>query len=524
MTNSLPKRAGVAAVLFASLALTSCGLSTGKEDAPEASTASTTETISIGTRIVPETIDPAQGSNANNVFFIDAMYDRIVEFTAEGELAPSIATEWEYSDDATELKLKLRDDVVFHSGTAMTAEDVVYSLDRLHSIGSGSAGLIVDYDHAEATGDHEVTITLKQPNLNFIGALSSVYVLDSKLVAENEGSDQAQQWLNGNDAGSGPFTLAAYDANAQVDFTRYDDYWAPEAARPAALDIHIISEAGAIRDELRAGNIDIAQGVPAIDVASLEDEGFTVASLPSTRVTLGMMNMEGGVTSDPRVREAIQLSYDQQAHLKTALGGYGEVATSLVPAYMQCRVEIEPYEPDIERAKELVEEAGVAGQTISIAYQPVIPEQQVAGTLLEAGLREIGFNVEVRPVTFSQLLDMIKAPETTPDVAILWDLAPYPAIGPMLAHTWSSEAIGNSNFARYSNPEVDELLADGLSATDPDEACKDVQEAQELIIDDHPAIVIAFPAVVQVTDDRVAEIPYSPVAPTFDLGLITLAD
>lgn len=523
MTNSLRKRAGVAAVLLASLALTSCGLSTGQEDEPEAS-GSNTETITVGTRIVPETIDPAQGSNANNIFYIDAMYDRVVEFTAEGELAPSIATEWTYSDDATELTLKLRDDVVFHSGNELTADDVVYSLERLNSIGSGSAGLIADFDSAEATGDHEVAITLAQPNLNFIGALSAVYVLDSQLVAENEGSDQAQQWLNGNDAGSGPYTLASYDSNAEVQFARYDDYWAADPARPAELDVRIITESSAIRDELRAGTIDIGTGVPAIDLEGFANDDFTVTSLPTTRVTVGMMNMEGAVTSDPRVREAIQLAYDQQAHLKTALGGYGEIATSLVPAYMQCRVEIEPYEPDIERAKELVEEAGVAGQTLSIAYQPVIPEQQVAGTLLEAALREIGFNVEVRPVTFSQYLDMIKAPETTPDVAILWDLAAYPAIGPMLAHTWTTGTIGNSNFARYSNPEVDELLADGLSATDPDAACEDFEQAQELIIADRPAIVIAYPAVVQVTDKRVAEIPYSPVAPTFDLGLITLAD
>lgn len=520
MIKSQLKRAGVAAIIAATLAIAPYGLS--GTDAFAAAGGDTA--VVIGARIVPETIDPARASNANNDFYIAALYDRIVRFSPDGKIEPALATAWKYAADAKSLTLTIRDDAVFHSGNKLTAKDVAYSLDRLAAIGAGSAGLIADYDGSQVDGDGQITIRLKRPNLNFLGALSTIYVVDSQVVAKQEGSDHGQRWLSTNEAGSGAYTLKAYNANQQVQFARFDKHWTKLDARPTELTIRIITEASAIRDELRAGGIDLGVGVPAIDLQAFEsDANFTVQSLPSTRVTIGAMNMQGKVTSDPRVREAIQLAYDQKGHLKAALGGYGQIATSLVPAAMACRVVIEPYAPDLERAKKLVAEAGATGATLRIAYQPVIPEQRVAGTLLEANLRQIGFKVEVTPVTFSQYLGLIKSADTTPDVAILWDLAPYPSIGPMLARTWGGDRVGVSNFARYANPEVDKLLADGLSQTDPEKACKDYEDAQRQIIKDRPAIVIAFPAVVQVYDKRIAAIPYSPVAPTFDLSLLTLA-
>jgi peptide/nickel transport system substrate-binding protein len=519
MMKTLLKRTSVAAILAATMAFASYGLpGTSAFAASDGNTA-----VVIGARIVPETIDPAHASNANNDFYIAALYDRLVRFSPDGKLEPALATEWKYAADAKSLTLTIRGDAVFHSGNKLTAKDVAYSLDRLAAIGAGSGGLIADYDGSDVSGD-QITIRLKRPNLNFLGALSTIYVVDSQVVSQQEGSDHGQRWLSTNEAGSGAYTLKTYNANQQVQFARFDKHWSKTEARPTELTIRIITEASAIRDELRAGGIDLGVGVPAIDLQAFEsDANFTVQSLPSTRVTIGAMNMQGKVTSDPRVREAIQLAYDQKGHLKAALGGYGQIATSLVPAAMACRVTIEPYAPDLERAKKLVADAGAAGATLRIAYQPVIPEQRVAGTLLEANLRQIGFNVEVTPVTYSQYLGLIKSADTAPDVAILWDLAPYPSIGPMLARTWGGDRVGVSNFALYANAEVDKLLADGLSQTDPEKACKDYEQAQAQIIKDRPAIVIAYPAVVQVYDKRIAAIPYSPVAPTFDLSLLTLA-
>lgn len=523
MKTPQPTRAGfIALFAIAALALTSCGIAAPNKDKTTQSGASQ-QTIAVGTRVVAETLDPAQGSNANNDFYIAAMYDRIVGYDSSGKLVPSLATKWKYSDDAKTLSLTLRGDAKFHSGNQLTADDVVYTLKRLQTLGSGSAGYVTDLASITSTSPTEVTLSLKNPDLSFIGALSLVYVVDSQLVQKNAGPDNGQQWLSNNDAGSGPYSLNSYTANQQLRLNRFDAYWGGSQGRPSALVLRMITEPSAIRDELKAGNIDVAYGMPSVDVNSFNADDYNVVSLPTTRVTFGMMNMQGSVTSDVRVREAIQLAYDYEGHVKTALGGAGQPADALLPASMDCRVTDKPTQ-DIPKAKQLVKDAGAEGATLSIAYQPVIPEQKVAGTILEASLRAIGFKVDVRPVTFSQYLGMISKPDTTPDVAILWDFAPYPSPGPMLNHTWNSANIGTSNFARYSNPQVDKLLSNGIAATDPDAACTAFKDAQTQILKDRPAILMAYPAIVLVQDKKLQKIGYDPVSPTFDITQLKLAD
>lgn len=524
MRFSTSKKLALAGLFTAALiALTSCGI--GSPNTSKTSDAAGVQkTIVVGTRVVAETLDPSQASNANNDFFIAGMYDRVVRYNAEGKLEPGIAKKWSYSGDARTLKLTLRDDAKFHSGNLVTADDVVYTLERLKGLASGSAGYIADMQSAKADGKDTVNVALKNPNLNFIGALSLIYVLDSKLVKDHEAGDNAQQWLSSNDAGSGPYMLSDYSANQKVTLKRFDDYWGGSDGRPSELVLRMITEPSAIRDEFKAGNINVAYGVPSIDLKSFDsDANADVVSLPSTRVTYGIMNMQGKVTGNEQVREAIQLAYDYKGHVATALGGYGGQADGLLPTSMQCRVSTGKTVQDMDKAKKLVKEAGVEGANLTIAYQPVIPEQKVAGTILEASLREIGFTVTVKPITFSQYLDMVSKPETTPDVAILWDFAPYPAPAPMLQHTWSSSTIGQSNFARYSNPNVDELLNTSRSATNPDQGCSTVKDAQTKILGDRPAILMAYPAIVLVQDKQLQKVEYDPVSPTFDVTLLKLA-
>lgn len=522
--KTLPKRAGLLVLVTASvLALSSCGLSTGKGDA--GSTGGTQSKAGvIASHIVPETLDPQQGSNANNDFYIAGLYDRILNYDANGKIVPSIASKYEYSSDATSITLTIRDGVTFHSGNKLTAADVVYTLERVHKIASGSAGFITDYVSSKAIGDNQVTITLAKPNLAFAGALALIYVVDSKLVSEHAGSDDGQEWLSSNDAGSGPYTLKSYNPASEVDLAVYDKYW-DKKNRPDSLVMRIFKENSALRDETLAGTADIGTSMAVSDLDTFKGKkGFQITEHQSPLVTIGAMNTESGITKDIKVREAIQLAYDYSAHIKNALKGWGKPADSLVPAYMQCRYTTDPAKQDVAKAKQLIQEAGVAGQTVTIAYQSIIPEQGTAGTILEANLRDIGLNVDVKQITYSQYLEMIKKPETTPDVSILWDLAQYPDIGSMLTHTWSSSSIGQSNFARYSNPEVDRLLDEGTTSTDQKTACADFEQAQKAIIQDRPTMLIAFPSRVQVQNEKFAPIPYSPIAATYDISLLTLAE
>lgn len=511
-----------ATALVAALAIG--GLVTAcSSNAPTSSTGSRDETVIIGTGATPQTLDPILASDVQTDFTVAGAYDKLIDYDADGELVPRLATEWTYNDDATVVTLTLRDDAVFHSATPVTAADVVYTLDRIKKLGIGVSSFLSDYVSSQAIDDTTVEITLAGTNTTFVGALSKVYILDSALVSQNEGSDDGQAWLATNDAGSGPYVITDYSPNQQATLERFDDSWRFDEARPAGLVYRYITESATIRDELKAGGVDVATGITGADLDTIEgNSDLQVQELPSPLQLFVMMNTQKGITADPKVREAIQLAYDYPGHISSILNDRGSVATGLAAPVVACRVDEGPTEQDVDKAKELVQEAGVEGATITMAYQSVIPEHQKAATLLQSNLKDIGLNLELKTVTYPEYVAMIQSPDTTPDLGLLWDFPYYPEIGPMLYRVYDSQFIGQTNYALYSNPEVDSLLEEGIATVDPDAACDLFTQAQDLILADDVSVNISNPATSIVLRDGLGGVTYSPTYQLFDPTMLTV--
>lgn len=506
----------------AALALAGCGLQTGQKQTADSTSASTR--IVVGSSNVAETLDPQQASDAHNDFNVAGVYDRLVDYDSDGKMIPKLATEWRFNSDATQLTLTLRDGVTFHSGNAFTADDVVYTLDRVKKIGSGVASFLSDYVSATAPDAKHVVITLSKPDLDFIGALSPIYILDAKTVKANEGSDDAQGWLGSHEAGSGPFEIKTYKANQELDLARYKKYWDYTDQRPAALVLRMISDHTAARDELLAGNIDITMGLNAVDIEGLsKNSAYEIVNIPASRETYAWLNTQGKITGDEKVREAIQLAYDYSGHLSSALGNQGSIATKILPEGISCRVDAGKPTQDLAKAKQLIDQAGVSGATVTVAYQPTVPEFNAAGTILQDSLKKIGLNANLVAVTFPQYSQMVSSQATMPDIALAWDFAAFPAAGPMLQREWDSSAAGKTNFTWYSNPKVDRLLADAQTATSADKACQDYTAVQKQVIADHAMLYIANPSVAMVSDKKVQTIPFSPTQQDFNVGTLRMS-
>jgi peptide/nickel transport system substrate-binding protein len=236
-----------------------------------------------------------------------------------------------------------------------------------------------------------------------------------------------------------------------------------------------------------------------------------------------MMNTQSGPTADIRVRQAIQDAYDYDGHISSILSGNGTVASGITSPTVSCRLDTGRGVRNLDEAKKLVEEAGAAGTTLRLAYQPVIPEHQKAATLLQSNLQEIGINLELDTVTFPEYTSMIGSAASTPDLAILWDFPFYPEIGPMLSRTYDSSFVDQTNYARYSNPAVDSLLREATAETDRAAACADVQRAQEIIAADRVSVNISNPTLSTVVRDGVGGITFDPTAALFNPSLLTVA-
>ncbi|GAA3662023.1 ABC transporter substrate-binding protein [Nocardioides ginsengisoli] len=501
------------------LALSACGMQAGGDSGKGGA-----GPLVIGSTNIAETLDPVQAADAHNDFNVAGVYDRLVNYDSDGKMIPQLATTWSFNPSATELTLTLRDDVKFHSGNPFTAADVVYTLDRDKRIGAGVAAFLGDYKSAEAVDAHTVKITLTGTDTTFLGALSPIYIVDSTLVKANEGDDDAQGWIATHDAGSGPFTIKGYSAKQELQLERYADYWDFDEGRPKELVLRMLKDHSASRDELLSGGIDLAMDLSGPDLATVKkDDRFTVQALPIPRETYAWLNTRGGITKDPKVREAIQLAYDYAGHQSSAMGGEGKIATTILPPGIGCAVDAGEPKQDLERAKQLIDEAGVSGRSVSIAYQPTVDEFNVAGTLLQDSLKKIGLQGELQAVTFPQYADRVSKQSSMPDIALAWDFSSYPEAGPQLAREYGSKNAGSTNFTWYANPQVDQWLEEGLAETDTAKACDYFTKVQNQVLADHALLYIADPSINVISDGRVGEIPFSPTQQDFNVGLLRMA-
>lgn len=496
-----------AIVLAASLLLVACGTGDGGAGADARA-----NSLVIAENEPPATFDPVQADNSTVNEVSRPTYDTLVRFEGN-ELAPSVATEWTVSEDGTTIDMTLRDDVVFHDGSTLTADDVVYTLDRIKRLQIGVASFFATYETAEAVDDTSLTITLSEPYAPFMSVLSRVYLLNSDLVEENAGEDDGQQWLSTNDAGSGPYSLTGYTSNQEATFELFADYWGGIDGQAENVVFRYLAEASTQATALRQGEVDIAMDISPQDWEAMETEGYTVDRADTNVQLYALFDMTGkGATEEKALREAIAHSYDYDQHLESILKGAGEPSQGVVPSGMPCHdpgVPQPSYDPD--HARTLIEEEGLEGTSLTMTYLEATAEMEQAATLLQSNLADVGIDLTLQAITYPQYIEMASDPDSIPDLGMIYTFPAFPDTDAVLYQSFHSTNIGGGlNFGGYSNAEVDELVESGQRGTDPDERCEAYTEAQNIIAEDHPAMVLSNPQYVTVIGEGVSGYAYDP--------------
>lgn len=436
------------------------------------------ETIIVGGGGAVNTLDPLRSDYAQTNLILSAVYDTLVTFHGKA-MAPNLATEYTYAQDARSISFTLRDDVKFHDGRKLTAKDVSYTLDRLKRLGTGAASLIDGYESTTVKDDTNFTINLSKPSSLFLPALSKIYIVNSELVEQNKGSDDGQAWLQSNDAGSGPYMLQ--DQSQGVVINLFSDYWSPEQGRPKTIVFRRIDESATRRDELLAGGIDVALGLSDRDAASLKaNPTVKVVPMNTGIQTEIVFNTSVGPTADPKVRKALRLVYDYAGGLKGIRGANGAIANGPLPASLDCRPNLPPVKQDLEAAKAILAEAGATGIKFQMSFQPAFEIQKQEATLFQSNLGEIGVDLDLVPIAFPNYLASLRDKKTIPQMMLLEDFPQFPDPGIMLVRGYKSDSIG-TNRAGYSNPDVDKLLDEALGTSDSEKRCDLYAKVQTIL-------------------------------------------
>jgi peptide/nickel transport system substrate-binding protein len=514
--------AGVA-LLGATTLLAGCAPSSGTSDTGSARAS----TLVIAENEPPATFDPVQADNSTVDEVVIPAYDTLVSYDSSANLQGELATDWTVDETGTSITMTLRDDVTFHDGTPLTAKDVVYTLDRIKSLGIGVASLLTSYDSATATDDTHVTITLSQPDAPFLAALSRVYILNSKLVEENKGDDQGQAWLATNDAGSGPYTVTGYTANQSATFEQYADYWGGFDGQAKAIEFRYLTDASTQASALRSGDVDIAMDIAPADRASFDTTGFRIDSSPTNVVLYSFFNMKDPVTSNPALREAVSYAYDYDQHVDTILQGDGTKVNGPIPNGMQCAATGDIGQPtfDLDKAKQIVDQNGLAGTSITMTYLQATAEMEQAATLLQSNLAEIGIDLQLQAVTYPQYVELAANDATRPQMGMIYAFPPFPDTSAIMYQLFDTRFIGvGQNWGGYSNPQVDQLVEAAQVETDQATRCQQYQDAEKIVVGDYYSVNMANSNLVAVMSDRVSGYTYQPSHhQTVDVYAITLA-
>ncbi|WP_194397864.1 ABC transporter substrate-binding protein [Microbacterium atlanticum] len=424
---------------------------------------------SVAIRLVlePGNLDIREtAGSALDQILVDNIYQGLVARTPEQDIVPALASDWTVSPDGLTYTFTVREGVTFHDGQQLTPQDVVWSLTtRRDTPEWRDSARLANVSTIEADGQ-DVILTLSDPDSTLLWNLTG----RAGIVLKEGDTVDYQTGANG----TGPFVLADWRQGDSITFTRNEAYWGdPSGAAEVVFD-YIPDNQAALNAAL-AGEIDVLTGFDANLREQVEANGdFAMVLGQSTdKGTLAFNQTDGSPLEDKRVRQAIRQAIDHDAIVEALAAGqtqYGPIP-ELDPGYEDLS-DVAPYDPEAARA--LLEEAGADDLELTLTipnfYPTTIPQ------ILVSDLDEVGITLEVESVDFTTWLTDVY---TNQD----YDLS-------FVLHTEARDFENWANpdyYFTYDNPEVQELYAQSLAATDEAEAADLLQDAARIVAEDHAA-------------------------------------
>jgi len=439
----------------------------------------------------PTNMDPAFLSTIADEHIARQYSDHLVFIDEENmpDINRSVAKNWESNDEATVWTFELREGITFHDGKEMTSEDVKFTYDRLRDpdIGAATVDMYSNIVDITAPDNYTVIFELEEPNVDFLLDLADYHAL----IMDTDNPD-----FNTNFNGTGPFMVERYEPEDRITFSRNPDYWMEDEGGNQlpyldGMEFIFLSDSSAQIEALRGGQVDYliylsAEFVPMLE----EDENTVVYEAPSNTAWVIRMRSDRPPADDVRVRQAFKAATDRSAILEGAIGGLGVTGrdTPIGPAYGDFYLDVPEPERDVEKARELLAEAGYEdGLEITITTQESSPVPAIA-TIWQEQLSEAGINAEIQLVP-SDVYFGADNMWLEVDFGITdWGSRPYPQ--PYLDLAYTSDAPWNET--HWSDSELDELARLASRELDHDKRIQLYHEIQEIFMERGPIIVPFF--------------------------------
>lgn len=467
----------------------------------------------VGIRSEPTSMDPQYHALTSNIQFSQTLFDPLICNDENLQLKACLALSWESSGNTW--TIKLRPNVQFSDGSPLSADDVVFTFNRIPLV-PNSPSSFVNYTHhitkVEAIDPLTVKITTDVPYPLLPNNLTGIPIMSAKATAGNAPEGRTTTELNTGVGliGTGPYRFVSWRRGSEIIFERNPNYWGQTPAWDKVTYRFITNPAARVA-ALQAGDVDLIEDPPTDDLARLRNEaGIRVVTKASNRVIYIALDQNGeqtpGITGtngknpflDRRVREAMSLAIDRQAIVDRIMGGVATPAAQLIPYPMLGATEkLNTVPPaDTNKAKELLAQAGYPNGFTLILGTPngrYINDSKVAQTLAAMWSR-VGIKTSVDAVTPSVFFKKRDAFEYSAY------MAGWAATTGEISYTLNSlvvtpnkdKGLGTTNRSRYSNPAMDELVAASAVEMNNTKRAQLLQKANEMLMADFGILPIHF--------------------------------
>ncbi|MEX2500851.1 MAG: ABC transporter substrate-binding protein, partial [Trueperaceae bacterium] len=461
-------------VRFAALLLAAAGLL--------ASAFASAQTLRVGME-TPSQLDPAFASADSEILILANVYDYLVDIDAANDLQPGLASSWEVSNEGTTWTFELRQDAIFHSGAPLVADDVVATYDRLRDPDAGlpTGDLYANVQTVRADGDHRVVFELSEPNPFFAYDLSDNHAVIHAADADDFGSVFD---------GTGPFRVVDYAPEDRITLEAVHDH--PfRAPGVDAIQLVFFAEQAAAVSALRGGQLDLVLRMSTPQFQSLDGvSGIERHQVATNAFDLVRLRADRAPGDDPRVMRAMKLAVDRELILEVVTEGLGTpgLDTPVGPLYDAWhRTDLTPPATDVERARELLAEAGYEDGLSLELHVPDSGDRPDLAAVLAEMLAPAGFDVTIRLQPESVYYGSDGWLEV--DFGITgWGSRPVPQF--YFETMVACGAVWNE--AHYCDPAVDDLIALAGSTLDDDERAEAYAELQRILADEGPYLIPYF--------------------------------
>lgn len=443
-------------------------------------------------------MDPHNTGDTNSNSVQSAMLEGLLGTDKDGKIINVLSEEHSVSEDALVYSFKLKRNVKFHDGEALTADVVKANYERImndDTIRLYSRGFN-NIDSIEVLNNYELIVTLKEPNAGMETRLVSAKILSPKLL--EKGTEEIAK----NPVGTGPFKFVEWIQGDHLTVERFEEYW-DKADRVKTITYKPVPENGSRVAMLKTGEAHVIYPLPVQNIKELEgNKDLEVVTIPSTIARYVSINTTKGPLADVKVRQAFNYAVSKEAFVNVVNSGHGLPLDSILPSKTLHYKQQEAYTQDIEKAKSLLKEAGYENGLKTEIWGNTNSDTMKGMQFIQQQLKEIGVEVEIKSMEEGTLSDEIYGAQTPEESKLqMWYVSwsAYPsdttnAVKPLFSS--ASFPPNGSNTAYYKNDKVDELISEVNKVVDLSEQATIYANIQDTIYKDAPWIFLGVDEII----------------------------